>query len=270
MTGGGDAVDQIVKITLESGEVFLRISGAAAKQLAVMIYAILKNQKRTKGRVRMAGMLRDGKQINTFSIRAEDLPGFAKGARQYGVLYCAVKSSMKKKDGLVDIVFKEEDAARISRIVERFRFGTVETARVEVEKGTDDRSRTDKNKADRSKAGASAPVLENDAKERTAADSRNAYNSKADNKEPGGKTPLSGSKEELLMEELYEQMKRGAVADRPFPATQERYPSGPSLMGTDIDRPSVRGQLREINKGRNVPESLPGQKKAKSEPTRKR
>ena len=41
MNTAGDSADQIVKMSLNGLELGLKISGAAAKQLAVLIYAIL-------------------------------------------------------------------------------------------------------------------------------------------------------------------------------------------------------------------------------------
>jgi chromosome segregation ATPase len=46
----GEAADQVVRMTLNGVEVAAKLSGAAAKQVAVMLYAILKDQKRTKAR----------------------------------------------------------------------------------------------------------------------------------------------------------------------------------------------------------------------------
>lgn len=48
MNTSGEAADQIVRMSLEAGEAALKISGAGAKQLAVLLYAVLKEQKRRK------------------------------------------------------------------------------------------------------------------------------------------------------------------------------------------------------------------------------
>ena len=50
MNTSGEAADQVVRMTLNGVEVAAKLSGAAAKQVAVMLYAILKDQKRTKGK----------------------------------------------------------------------------------------------------------------------------------------------------------------------------------------------------------------------------
>ena len=61
MNTSGEAADQVVRMTLNGVEVAAKLSGAAAKQVAVMLYAILKDQKRTKGKMRLSSMLRSGK-----------------------------------------------------------------------------------------------------------------------------------------------------------------------------------------------------------------
>lgn len=45
MNYGGDAADQIVRYSMEGMEHTLRISGSIAKNLAVLIVAVLKDQK---------------------------------------------------------------------------------------------------------------------------------------------------------------------------------------------------------------------------------
>ena len=53
MNTSGEAADQVVRMSLEVGEAALKISGTGAKHLAVMLYAVLKEKKKTKGRVRL-------------------------------------------------------------------------------------------------------------------------------------------------------------------------------------------------------------------------
>ena len=47
MNYGGDAADQIVRYSMEGMEHTLRISGSIAKNLAVLIVAVMKDQKKT-------------------------------------------------------------------------------------------------------------------------------------------------------------------------------------------------------------------------------
>ena len=144
MNTSGEAADQVVRMALQTGEVALKITGAGAKQLAVLIYAILKEQKKSKGRARLETLVRTGKPLTVFSVKESDIKEFVKEAKRYGVLYCAVRNPRGSKDGMVDLIVKEEDASRINRIVERFKFASVsEVAKIKSEIV---RSREDKGK----------------------------------------------------------------------------------------------------------------------------
>ena len=125
MNTSGDAAEQIVRMSLEAGEAALKISGTGAQHLAVLLYTVLKEQKKTRGRARMETMVRSGKPLTVFSVKEGDLREFVREAKRYGVLYCAIKGPGGNRDGLVDIMVKEEDAPRINRIVERFRLASV-------------------------------------------------------------------------------------------------------------------------------------------------
>lgn len=125
MNTSGEAAEQIVRMTLQMGEAALKITGAGAKQLAVILYAISREQKKSKGKARMETMLRSGRPLTVFSIKDSDVKTFVKAARKYGVLYCAVRNPVGRKDNMVDLIVKQEDAARINRIVERFQLASV-------------------------------------------------------------------------------------------------------------------------------------------------
>ena len=122
MSYSGEAADQVVRLSLNGVEVAAKLSGSAAKQLAIMIYAILKDQKKTKGKIRLTNMLRSVKELKVFSVKDGDLQKFCQEAKKYGVLYCVLKDN-KAEDGLTDIMVRAEDAGKINRIFERFCVG---------------------------------------------------------------------------------------------------------------------------------------------------
>lgn len=124
-----EAADQIVNMSLKGIEVIARLSGAGAKNLATYLYAVLKDQKKTKGKSRLQGLLRSGKELKVFAVRNEDLKRFTQEAKRYGVLYCALRDK-KSLDGMCDIMVRVEDASKINRIVERFKLATVDTASI--------------------------------------------------------------------------------------------------------------------------------------------
>lgn len=52
----GEAAEQVVRMTLNGVEVAAKISGKAAERLAVLLYAVLKDQKKTRGKTRLTSI----------------------------------------------------------------------------------------------------------------------------------------------------------------------------------------------------------------------
>lgn len=132
MSYSGDAAEQVVRLSLETGEVAVKLAGEGAKQLAILLYAILREQKKTKGKTRLTNMLRSGKELKVFTVKDSDLQLFCREAKKYGVLYCVLKDR-DATDGLTDIMVRAEDASKINRIFERFNLATVDMAEVRSE-----------------------------------------------------------------------------------------------------------------------------------------
>ena len=82
MSYSGDAAEQVVRMSLETGEVAVRLAGSGAKQLAVLIYAILREQKKTAGKARLTNMLRSGKELKVFAVKDSDLKLFCREAKK--------------------------------------------------------------------------------------------------------------------------------------------------------------------------------------------
>ena len=138
MYNSGDAAEQIVRISLEGTEVALKLTGSAAKNIAAMIYTVLKNRdkNKTKGRQRLTAMLKSGKELKVFTVSEEHLKQFAAEAKRYGVVYCALRGKEKSADGMVDIMVRAEDASKINRIVERFKLAAVDTVSIKRDKSS--------------------------------------------------------------------------------------------------------------------------------------
>lgn len=131
MNQSSDAAEQIVRMSLEGFEVAAKVTGSGAKNIAVLLYTIMKNKEQTSGKSKLSSMLKSGKPLTIFTIKKDDLAKFQQEAKRYGVLYCAlVDKKDKSKDGIVDIVVRKEDSARINRIVERFKFAEFNKAEI--------------------------------------------------------------------------------------------------------------------------------------------
>lgn len=132
MNTGADAAEQIVRMSLNGVEVAAKITGTGAKELAVLLYAILQDQKKTSGKTRLTSMLKSGKELRVFAVKDQDLELFCKEAKKYGVLYCVLKDK-DSTDGLTDIMVRAEDASKINRIFERFKLATVDVGQIQQE-----------------------------------------------------------------------------------------------------------------------------------------
>ena len=134
MNSSGEAAESIVRMSLQGFEVAARITGVGAKNIAAILYTVLKDKNKTKGKTSLAKMLRTNKELKIFSIKNEDLKKFTEEAKRYGVLFTAlVDKKLKGKDGIVDIMVKAEDASKINRIVERFNLSAVDSASIKSE-----------------------------------------------------------------------------------------------------------------------------------------
>lgn len=120
-----EAADQVVNMSLKSLEVIAKLSGTGLKTLATFLYATIRSKDKSKGKGRLSSMLKSGKELKVFSIRATDLKTFKEYAKKYGVLYCVVKDR-NNVDKMSDIIVRAEDAAKINRIIERFQFAEVQ------------------------------------------------------------------------------------------------------------------------------------------------
>lgn len=126
-----DSAEELIKIYLDGIGFTLRIAGEGSKNLIVFLMAMSKDNKQTKGKTRLTNMLKTGKELKIFTIKAENLKKFSEEAKKYGILYCVLADKKNEKiDGMVDIMVRQEDASKVNRIAERFNFAKVDTATI--------------------------------------------------------------------------------------------------------------------------------------------
>ena len=230
MNTGGEAAEQIVRMSLEGFEVAAKITGAGAKNIAILLYSILKEEKKTKGKARLTSMLRSGKELKVFTVKNADLRKFTQEAKKYGVLYC-VLADRKNKDpnAEVDVIARAEDASKISRIVERFSLASVDTASIVT----------------------------------TAEKSRDAKDGQP---EPEITTPEKAEKDKLMDALMGKPMQKEENAPNPSVAKTEKSPlsepisepqrkSAEGATMTKDEKPSVREELRKIKESRKEQEA---------------
>lgn len=97
-------------------EIALKLSGMAAKHFALFAYAVLKGQKRTRGRTRLVRMLREQRDFRFFKIPSDKMKEFAKEAKGHGLLYVPIRNKKKKDD--IELVVFSDDASKVSRVLD--------------------------------------------------------------------------------------------------------------------------------------------------------
>ena len=149
MNYGADAADQIVRYSLDGVEHTLRISGAVAKNLAIFIAAVLKDQKKTRGRTRMVRMLKERKPMKFFSIPKDRTREFAQEAKSRGLLYVMIRD--KKHPDLSEVMVYAEDAAKVNRVLDNMKldYAKAESAEAIFEEAPN-RSEKDRGEAEQS------------------------------------------------------------------------------------------------------------------------
>lgn len=154
MYNSGDAAEQIVRLSLEGFEVAAKITGEAAKNIALLLISVLKQEQKTKGKARLTNMIKSGKELKVFSVEQKDLAKFKEQAKKYGVLYTILREKgNKNKHAVVDIIARAEDASKIQRIMDRFELACVDRASIvtQAEKDIAQRKQGSKSKDDKEK-----------------------------------------------------------------------------------------------------------------------
>lgn len=130
MNLGSDPADQVVRYTLEGTEFALRISGTAAKNFAIFAAAVLRDQKKTRGKTNLTRLLREGKPLKFFSVSADRMREFAQEAKRHGLLFVPMRD--RNDPNHIEIAIWADDAAKVERIIERMQLDVVETGEAEI------------------------------------------------------------------------------------------------------------------------------------------
>ena len=241
MNTGGEAAEQIVKMSLEGVEVAARISGAGAKNITILLYSILKEEQKTMGKARLTNMLRSGKELKVFTVKKSDLKKFTQEAKKYGVLYCVLADrGNRDPNAEVDVIARAEDAAKINRIVERFHLASVDTASIVTK----------------------------------AKESRDVKDTAKSQPETGTETQEKEEKEKLLDTLMGKPDQKGEKSPNPKKAETEKSPlseptskqqkkSVEGVILTKAKKTSVKEKLRKIKAYRKIRETEDSQTRRK-------
>ena len=119
---GTREAEMIVQFALQGMTYALRLSGAAAKNIAAMIAARAKQPDKSPGATRMKALLQSGEPLDYYTVPADKMQEFAQMSKKYGIQYCVAMN----QDGAYDLVVKKSDSSRINRISEMLGIGQVQ------------------------------------------------------------------------------------------------------------------------------------------------
>lgn len=126
---GGDAAEQMVRILLDGTETVVKITGEGARQLAAFLYAWAQQERGKNpvqhGRTSMVRLLKSGQELQVFRLRKEEYAAFKPQARQYKLLYAALRNR-RDPDGLIDVVVRTDEIPRVNHVLERLGYGSVQ------------------------------------------------------------------------------------------------------------------------------------------------
>lgn len=92
----------------------LKLTGAAAKNFALFVYAVLKDQKKVRGKTRLVRMLREQRPFKFFNVPTESMKAFVKEAKGHGLLFVPIRN--KKNPDHIEVVVFADDASKVQRI----------------------------------------------------------------------------------------------------------------------------------------------------------
>ena len=96
MEVSGEAADLVMKEGVQISEEAIKLLARGAKNLAALLYALAKDQKKLYGKVNMNRLLSEQRPIEVLPLRTEDFDEFKRRAKKVGLLFSTI---LDKKGG---------------------------------------------------------------------------------------------------------------------------------------------------------------------------
>ena len=120
----GDAADEVVRIMLNGTEVAVRLAGSGVKNLAAMLIAWSKKEKKPYGKTNMMRLLKSGEELQVISLDREQYKQF-KALAKKKVLYAPFLNT-KEEDGKVEVVISSKSIPLVNYILKKIGYGDVQ------------------------------------------------------------------------------------------------------------------------------------------------
>ena len=146
-TGGGEAADQFVRMALSGTEIMLRLGGSALKNLLAITMALARENKKVYGKISLAKMLKQTRDIRVFPMTKAQYEAFKKQAKKYGILFSAI-GDKDAKSKTFDLILPVTELDRANMVFERILYNP-ELGRESPEPPKDERKHWQQKVADR-------------------------------------------------------------------------------------------------------------------------
>ena len=115
-----DIAVSVIKLAIEGVTYSVRIVGKAVSGTAKILTKFVNaNKYDTPGKKSLKDLLKSGKSLEVFAIKAKYLKKFTQEAKKYGVQYHVIKDN-NNTDHFVDILVDVDNAKMCNRIIERY------------------------------------------------------------------------------------------------------------------------------------------------------
>ena len=117
----GDAADEVVRIALEGTEVAVRLAGSGVKNLAALLVAWSKKEKKPYGKTSMMKLLKSGDELQVITLNKEQYRQFKSEARRK-VLYAPFLNT-KSDNGEIEMVISSKSISLVNHILKKIGYG---------------------------------------------------------------------------------------------------------------------------------------------------
>ena len=90
MEVSGEAADLVMKEGVQISEEAIKLLARGTKNLAALLYALAKDQKKLYGKVNMNRLLSEQRPIEVLPLRTEDFDEFKRRAKKVGLLFSTI------------------------------------------------------------------------------------------------------------------------------------------------------------------------------------
>ena len=128
MEVSGEVADLLVKEGLEAAKIATELSAKGLVNAAALLAAMVKQNYKVVGKVGIERLMKENAESVIIPIKAVDYEEFQKIAKQFGVLYAAVKNEVKE-NGVLHIISNVNYSAQLNAVMEAMDYAVPEVKR---------------------------------------------------------------------------------------------------------------------------------------------